>query len=254
MGIILKTSLIILFAVLLVGCGQVAKSQEASNVFAKKEAKELPVSETLFETKVNTKYQISFLFFDAKIDDSSIILVKVRDDKTNQIKNFYSALEDNFPKDNLDYWSPDGNHFVFINGKTGGLFIYKTTELVKVFLRNDFSETSFLNQAKSHDRINILTDKQNPEFQLTPLKWIENKSILFSVNREEKDTNTAFNRKQTTYGQFRYDFSRKKLFRKVKSIASMTSEEKVVYNKFYGLLGENKNGVVKQIRIANEAF
>lgn len=194
---------------------------------------------TLLETKPNRKYGLSLVFYRSTRDATPSVRMEIRNDKTGQETELYILAEDYSPENTPNFWSPNEEYLVLADYD---FTVYKSVELLKFFENDDFSLNSFLMNAKSVDRIEILTDKPDAPFVHTFVKWENNDSFSFMINRKSEKV-----------GEFRYDLAKRKLYRRVKKSDIPSPEEKQKNAALSALSGKNKKGVIRPASIKNES-
>lgn len=192
----------------------------------------------LLETKTNRKYGLSLLFYRSTRDATPSVRMEIRNDKTGQETELYILVEDYSSENTPNFWSSDEEYLVL---QDYNFTIYKSTELLRFFENDDFSLNSFSMKAKPVDRIEILTDKQETPFVHRFIKWENDASFSFKINRGNNEI-----------GEFRYDLAKKKLYRRVKQFDNLSPEEKQKYTALSALSGKNKKGVIRLTSIKNE--
>ena len=237
----MKLQLYIFYLIILLlntGC------QKASSQTGLPRTEPTPIKEerNLIATVANSKYGLSLLFYQNSNEKFPFLLdVQMRVDKTKESFDLYSLMLKNqaTSDDSANFWSPDEEYLVL---PCDGLSVIKSSEILKLF-KPKLDLAQFCRNLKNIDFIEILTDKQNPEFRLRFKKWKNNTSFLFGVSRVNFADRTKTN---DEFVEFRYDFASKTLYRK-----TGRNKEENPY-KFAGLLGKNKKGLIRPGSMKNE--
>ena len=239
---IMKSRLYIFWLVVLlfnVGC------QKASSQAELPRPESAPVNneKNLIATQSNSKYGLSLLFYQNSNEKFPFLLdVQIRVDKTGKSFDLYSLMleKEAASDDAANFWSPDGEYMVLHGSR---LSVIKSSELLKLLSKPEFDSDKFYQNPKNVDFIEILTDKQNPEFRLRFKKWENNASFVFGVSRVDFADRTKTNEE---FAEFRYDFAAKKLYRRNLKSNQETS------SKFAGITGRNKKGLIRGGAIEND--
>jgi hypothetical protein len=191
-----------------------------------------------FQIEPNRKYKLSLIFEPFLSAPPPAVKIKIRHDLSGKEFDLYVIDEGNLPLNARRFWSPDEEYIIFHHN---ALTVYPTTELLKYLNKPDFSFDNFLKKAKSVSRVEILSDKQNPEFRHTFLKWENNGSFSFKISQKDRTEPDKFNE----FAFFRYDLETGKLYRQVKKHAKLPPE-------VYSLIAKDKKGIIKSSRIRDE--
>ncbi len=203
--------------------------------------------EALIGVSTNSTYPFSFLFYQSTINDQPVVLVKLRSEKTKVVHDFFTVVGTNL-KFNFDsLWAADGEHFVYFRSIYGGLGFYRTQDLAASLEKKNFSAAEFFKKAKLIDRINILSDKKNPQHHLLPIEWTDSRSLIFAVSRRANHLTQA-GLANAALGRYRYDFATQRLYR-LKPGEAQNEQFQVVLNR---LVGENKTKQFSSHEIVDE--
>lgn len=178
---------------------------------------------------------MSLLFYKKSEQKFPYLLnVKLRLDKTGKTVDLYTRVLDKeaVSDDAVNFWSPD-EEFMVLHGQR--LAVIASSKVLKFLSKPMNGRSKSLENVTAQDVIEILTDKKNPRFRLSFKRWQDSASFIFSVNKSDF-TNPSKNTAELA--EFRYDFVKKNLYRKI------DPNDPQSRSKFMGMIGKNKKGFI----------
>jgi hypothetical protein len=207
--------------------------------------------EALIQTSVHPTYPMTLLFYRSKINELSVTKVKLKIDASDIVYDLFTIVGDGFSPNFSSLWSPDGRYLIYVRSIHGGLGFYRSSDLFQASRKKGFTSDQFFKRTEPVDLINILSDKLNPQYFLSPVEWTDRQSLIFSVTTRVKNPRVP-DWDYLQLGHYRYDLPQRKLYRLIPSEPSADSARIQIL--FKRMLAQNKAKTFRSTEIGDEAL